>query len=89
MDQPLVLQPVTVSMLFTTDLHPLPDDVVVDQHLGMETLTLSNDEVVEGQHMVLSFETTLDFINWVDERPFWLFDSREEKFEYVLIKGRH
>ena len=88
MNTPLVLKPVTVNMLLTEDLHPLPDDAVMDQHLGMETLETS-DQIIKGQHVILAFETTLDFLNWIGSRAFWLFDTEKQQFRNVLIRGQH
>lgn len=82
--------PVSVNILITQDMFPLPHSAKIDKNFGDENFMMTNDQgevidVVSGQHMVLHMKVE-EFVDWVKDKYFWLFDSAKNKFQKIVLK---
>lgn len=81
---------ISVNMLITKDLYPMPYDTVINKNMGDDHVLLTNEvgeilEVITGQHMIIELEA-VSFVNWVKGKKFWLFNAEQNKFQSMKIK---
>ncbi len=81
---------ISVNMLITKDLYPMPYDTVINKNMGDDHVLLTNElgeilEVITGQHMIIEIEA-ISFVNWIKGKTFWLFNTEQNKFQNMKIK---
>lgn len=86
----LELDSIRVNMLVTPSMHPLPEEAVIAQNLGKETMVFTDENgavqnTVKGDHMILVFDA-IDFANWVGENVFYLFNPESDQFQATRLK---
>ena len=82
-------EPISVNMLVTKDLMPIPSCVDVAELIGDDYVLVTQEdgalrEVVQGRHMVLHAQAA-DFVGWVGMTPFWFFSPDTKKFQRMQL----
>ena len=80
----------SINLLVTKDMYPMPESAVIDKNIGEENILLTNKngeviKVVNGIHMILEMNTSSLF-DWLGNKEFWMFDAEKNIFKLMLIE---